>query len=91
MLFLATTPGPGGATSVLSTATTTSAPYFDGNVLANFSLPSFYENFDSINGHIINTVLDEQLKAAISTLSEATLKQTNSTESIVAPELTATQ
>ena len=74
MVFLATTPGPGGATSVLSTATT-SAPYFDGDVLASFSLPSFYENFDSENGHITNNEMNSQLKDAVDKLNQAAMKQ----------------
>jgi len=67
MILLATSPGPGGASSVLASATA-SAPYFDGEVKASLSIPSFYDNFDSEQGRIINSDLNEQLLAAISNL-----------------------
>lgn len=73
MLFLATSPGPGGASSVLATATT-SAPFFDGEVVASFSLPGFYENFDSDQGHITNDDINAQLMTAVNQFSQ---KQTN--------------
>ena len=69
MIFLATSPGPGGASNVLNTATN-SAPYFDGEVKASFSLPSFYENFDSEKGQITNNEMNAQLLIAINKLSE---------------------
>ena len=46
MVLLATSPGPGGAKTVL-TAATGSAPYFAAAVKASFSIPSFFDNFDS--------------------------------------------
>jgi chromate reductase len=73
MLFLATSPGPGGASSVLATATT-SAPFFDGEVIASFSLPGFYENFDSDQGQITNDDINAQLMTAVNQFSQ---KQTN--------------
>jgi chromate reductase len=73
MLFLATSPGPGGASSVLATATT-SAPFFDGEVVASFSLPGFYENFDSDQGQITNDDINAQLMTAVNQFSQ---KQTN--------------
>ena len=45
MLLLATSPGPGGASSVLAAAKG-SAPFFAADVKGDFSLPSFYDNFD---------------------------------------------
>ncbi|PCI07981.1 MAG: NADPH-dependent FMN reductase [Gammaproteobacteria bacterium] len=68
MLLLATSPGPGGASNVLAMATN-SAPYFDGEVIASFSLPSFYENFDSEQGRITNEKLNNQLKSALDQLT----------------------
>ena len=47
MVLLATSPGPGGANTVL-TAAVNSAPYFAGNVKASLSIPSFYDNFDVV-------------------------------------------
>lgn len=69
MLFLATTPGLGGAANVLATATT-SAPFFDGKVIASFSLASFYENFDSELGHITNHEINRHLLSAVNKLTE---------------------
>jgi len=67
MIMLATSPGPGGASSVLATATA-SAPYFDGNVKASLSIPSFYDNFDSNQGSIKNDEINEQLLSAVNSL-----------------------
>ena len=69
MVFLATSPGPGGASSVLAAATA-SAPYFDGEVKASLSIPSFYENFDSELGVISNDKINSQLLSALSSLFE---------------------
>ncbi len=68
MILLATSPGPGGASSVLATATT-SAPFFDGEVKASLSVPDFYENFDSEQGTIINGKINTQLQTAINSLT----------------------
>lgn len=67
MLFLATSPGPGGATSVLAAATA-SAPFFEGDVKGSFSLPTFYENFDSKQGRITNDELNTALQSLIKDL-----------------------
>ena len=67
MVMLATSPGPGGASSVL-TAATTSAPYFDGKVSASLSVPSFYENFDSDKGIMTNREINSQLYKVVNTL-----------------------
>jgi len=68
MILLATSPGPGGASSVLAAATT-SAPFFDGEVKASLSVPDFYENFDSEQGIIINDKINAQLQTAINSLT----------------------
>ncbi|QMU60800.1 MAG: NADPH-dependent FMN reductase [Gammaproteobacteria bacterium] len=65
MVLLATSPGPGGASNVLTTAKT-SAPFFDGNVKASVSVPKFYENFES--GKLINPEIDEQVHTAVKSL-----------------------
>jgi len=70
MIMLATSPGPGGAASVLASATA-SAPYFDGDVKASLSIPNFYDNFDSEQGRIVNNDLNEQLVEAINSLYES--------------------
>ena len=67
MVFLATSPGPGGAASVLATATA-SAPFFDGEVKASLSIPSFYDNFDMEQGRITNDEINTQLLTAVDSL-----------------------
>ncbi|MCJ8318269.1 MAG: NAD(P)H-dependent oxidoreductase [Colwellia sp.] len=67
MVLLATSPGPGGASSVLAAAKG-SAPYFAGNVKASLSIPSFYDNFDSEQQVLRNEELISQLKEAIAQL-----------------------
>lgn len=68
MLLLATSPGQGGASSVLNAATT-SAPYFAGDVKATLSIPSFYDNFDIEQQKLINDDLQYQLEQAVAALT----------------------
>jgi chromate reductase len=70
MIMLATSPGPGGAASVLAAATA-SAPHFDGEVKASLSVPSFYDNFDVEQGSIRNKEIDAQLTKVINSLFDA--------------------
>ena len=67
MVLLATSPGPGGASSVLAAAES-SAPYFNGDVKATMSVPSFYENFDLESGSINNSDINAQLVSAVQSL-----------------------
>ena len=69
MVLLSTSPGPGGASTVLSSAVG-SMPYFDGIVKGSFSLPSFYDNFDIENNKVSNPEICAQLKEVINKLSE---------------------
>jgi NAD(P)H-dependent FMN reductase len=69
MVLLATSPGPGGASNVLAMATA-SAPYFEGDVKASLSIPSFYNNYDSEQGKINNDEINQQLLAAVKALQE---------------------
>ena len=62
-IYLATSPGPGGAQSVLSAATA-SAPHFGADLKASVSVPSFYDNFDADSAEITNQEIREQLKQA---------------------------
>ncbi len=64
MLLMATSPGPGGAASVLNTAST-SAPYFAGDVQASVSLPNFYDNFDMDKLEVINAEKADEIKQAV--------------------------
>ncbi|PHR83916.1 MAG: NADPH-dependent FMN reductase [Colwellia sp.] len=68
MIFLATSPGPGGAGSVLAAATA-SASYFAGDVKASVSIPSFFDNFDSEKQVLTNPELVDKLQSALSLLN----------------------
>lgn len=68
MVLLATSPGPGGANTVL-TAAVNSAPYFAGNVKASLSIPSFYDNFDVVTGKVTNAKLNTALIATVNSLT----------------------
>lgn len=67
MLILATSPGPGGASSVMAQAKT-SAPYFKGEVIDSVSVPSFYKNYDSENNTITDPEIQKQLSDAVNNL-----------------------
>tara|TARA_B110000014_G_scaffold236071_1_gene201067 strand:+ start:2452 stop:2976 length:525 start_codon:yes stop_codon:yes gene_type:complete len=68
MIFLSTSPGPGGAANVLAAATK-SAPYFAGNVKASISLPSFYKGFDIENNEVTNEEVKQKIQEAIASAS----------------------
>ena len=59
MLLMATSPGGRGGTTVLQTAKAY-FPYLGGNVIADFSLPNFYDNFSE------DEISDNELKAELS-------------------------
>ncbi len=67
MVLLATSPGAGGAQSVLAAAAG-SMPHFGAEVKATVSVPSFYDAFDAENGVMKDAALDAELKAAAATL-----------------------
>ncbi|MDG3085807.1 NAD(P)H-dependent oxidoreductase [Vibrio hannami] len=67
MLLLATSPGPGGAASVLAQAKQ-SSPYFAADVKGAVSVPSFYDNFDIESGSFRNSELEQQLKGLVASL-----------------------
>lgn len=67
VIMLATSPGPGGAATVLAAATG-SAPYFAADVKGFLSIPSFYDNFDMEKGELRNEELANQLKAIVTGL-----------------------
>ncbi len=60
VVFLATSPGPGGAANVLHTAVT-SAPFFGAEVRGSLSIPDFYDNFDMARGELNNLAMKQQL------------------------------
>jgi NAD(P)H-dependent FMN reductase len=67
LLLLATSPGPGGAGSVLAAASS-SAFYFAGDVRASLSIPNFFDNFDMENAKLKNDELKQQLMEAVKRL-----------------------
>ena len=66
MLLLATSPGARGGSSVLEIANKR-FPFQGGIVKGSFSLPSFYENFDVING-IIHPEYKNQLLEIVNSI-----------------------
>ena len=67
LLILATSPGAGGASSVMGIAKS-SAPHFNGDVKASVSVPSFYSNFDVEKNCISNPDIQQQLTQAVNNL-----------------------
>ena len=63
MLLMSTSPGGRGGASVLSIAKN-GFPHMGGNIVADFSLPSFYDNFKEET--IVNEELKSQLEALVS-------------------------
>ncbi len=68
VIFLSTSGGKFGASSVLKSATD-SVGYFSGNLIGSMSLPSYYENFDEDNNKIKNKDFDIKLKKIISKIN----------------------
>lgn len=66
MLLMATSPGERGGASVLEAAEATFSRR-GANIRATFSLPSFYENFDTEKG-LTNPELANELQAAVMAL-----------------------
>ncbi|MDT7832979.1 NAD(P)H-dependent oxidoreductase [Flavobacteriaceae bacterium S356] len=62
MLLMATSPGGRGGASVLASANA-SFPHMGADVVANFSLPGFFDNFKE--GKIVDSELNETLKNAV--------------------------
>lgn len=65
-LLLSTSPGPRGGSSVLEIAKNR-FPFQGALVKGSFSLPSFYENFDAVNG-IINDEYKNQLMGIVNSI-----------------------
>ncbi len=68
MLLMATSPGARGGATVLEIAKGR-FPFMGGNIVADFSFPSFFDNFSE--GKISNEDLDKQLKAKVKTFMAA--------------------
>ena len=71
MFLMATSPGGQGGASVLA-AGKTGFPYMGGNVVVDFSLPSFYDNFSNtgITNKELAATLDEKVALFEESLSE---------------------
>ncbi|SKA70704.1 NADPH-dependent FMN reductase [Enterovibrio nigricans] len=68
VVYLATSPGPGGAQTVLNSAVT-SAPYFGVDLKGSLSVPSFYDNFDMEAQKLNNAELLDALKTTVNVLA----------------------
>lgn len=68
VVFLATSPGPGGAKNVLKLASE-SAKYFAADLKGSLSIPSFYHNFDSNTEQLTNPELQQALKNTVNMLT----------------------
>lgn len=66
-ILLATSPGPGGAASVLASATG-SAEYFAADLKGSLSIPNFYDNFDVQKGCLKEGQWNEQLHSVMAKL-----------------------
>jgi NAD(P)H-dependent FMN reductase len=62
ILIMATSPGGRGGATVLGIAKNT-FPHLGANIIAEFSLPSFYDNF--LDGKLTNEELNRVLKEAV--------------------------
>ena len=67
VVFLSTSPGPGGAANVLAAAVK-SGPHFAAKITASVSVPRFYDNFDHETQSITNAEILKELEQAVKTL-----------------------
>ncbi|MCF7354171.1 NAD(P)H-dependent oxidoreductase [Vibrio sp. CK2-1] len=67
VVYLSTSPGPGGAQSVLAQAVG-SAAFFHAEVKASVSVPSFYDVFDMEKGEVTDADIAKQLADAAASL-----------------------
>lgn len=67
VIFLATSPGPGGAANVLKVAIE-SAQFFGAKAIGSLSVPNFYENFDMTTQQLSNEQIKLQLENVVNKL-----------------------
>lgn len=67
-VLLSTSPGERGGATVMEIAIN-SLPRFAADIKGSLSVPSFYENFDTENGRVINTELDKKLHETVNQLT----------------------
>jgi chromate reductase len=68
MLLMSTSPGGRGGAGVLGSAKM-AFPHLGGNIVAEFSLPSFFDNFKE--GQLTSKELESELSSAVLNLEEA--------------------
>ncbi|REH52307.1 NAD(P)H-dependent FMN reductase [Tenacibaculum gallaicum] len=68
LLLLSTSPGARGGASAMEIAKN-GFPHIGANVIANFSLPKFYDNFK--NGSVVNEEFNQKIKEAVTTFLKA--------------------
>lgn len=63
MFLMATSPGTRGGNAVLSAANM-AFPFFGGNIITDFSLPSFYDNFskEGLKNEDLNKTLNQKIQ-----------------------------
>lgn len=69
VVFLATSPGKGGASNVLKQAES-SAPYFAAQVKGSLSIPSFYDVFDLTKKELNDETLKNELTVVVNNVVE---------------------
>lgn len=69
ILLMSTSPGKRGGASALEYCKS-QFPRFGGEVVESFSLPQFYENFDSEKGSIVNEVFDLGVTEVVTAFSQ---------------------
>lgn len=67
VIYLSTSPGPGGAQSVLAQAVG-SAAFFHADVKGSLSVPSFYDVFDMEKGEVTDDAIAQKLAEAAASL-----------------------
>lgn len=68
MLLLSTSPGGRGGASSMAIAKN-GFPHMGANVIADFSLPKFYDNFK--DGRVVNEEFNQKIKEAVTTFQKA--------------------
>ncbi|MFK8021595.1 MAG: NADPH-dependent FMN reductase [Pseudomonadales bacterium] len=69
VVYLSTSPGGRGGAGVLAAAAN-SAPHFGAELIANMSVPSFFDNFDVDAKRPSNTEIEQKLKEAMGLLEQ---------------------
>ncbi len=69
ILLISTSPGKRGGAAALNYCRE-QFPRFGGQIVENFSLPQFYENFDSEKGEISNEIFEMGVNEVVTTFSQ---------------------